>query len=71
MKKLHKFKVDAQHFIIVFNNGSKSNYDRFIAVYENGQPKQAIWGTTIKNTLVKEDILKIAKHGINLYIKQK
>lgn len=48
MKKIHQFKIDKEHSVIVFATSSNSNYNRFISVVRTDKPKDYLTGTTVK-----------------------
>lgn len=48
MKKLHTFKLSETYSIIVFDNNSPSNYNRFITLVDNVDKKSFLHGTTCK-----------------------
>lgn len=70
MKKLNRFKVDENHFMLVFRNGSNSNYNRFAATYHNDNKKQALTGTSLKTDTTKEEYIDYALDSLKSYYKQ-
>lgn len=67
MKKLHKYKLDNEHHVIVYDNNSKSNYNRFITVVLGST---ILWGTTLKPS-DKNEYIKEGQRGLNLYKNQR
>ena len=70
LKKLHKYKLNDTHSVIVYDNNSKSNYNRFVTIVENSHPTVALWGTTAKSTDTKKQYLEQGNYGLTLYNKQ-
>lgn len=54
MKLLHKLSIDEKHFVLVFDNNSPSNYNRFIAVVPKTKLKDYLTGCTMKTSTKKE-----------------
>lgn len=70
MKKINKFKIDANHFMLVFENGSNSNYNRFVATYHNDNKKQALTGTSLKTDTTKEQYINYGLSSLKMYYNQ-
>ena len=54
MKLLHTLSIDENHFVLVFDNNSPSNYCRFISVVPKSNKKDYLTGHTMKPTSKKE-----------------
>ena len=55
MKLLHKLSIDdTEHYILVWDNGSATNYNRFFAVVHKDNMKDYTTGSTIKEVSRKE-----------------
>ena len=65
MKLLSTYKIDNEHKLKVFENGSQSNYNRFIAIFRNGE-RNPLWGTTEKETTTKEQLIDRVKGILKL-----
>ena len=65
MRLINTYKIDNEHKLKVFDNNSQSNYNRFIAVFRNGE-KNALWGTTEKETTTKEQLIGRVKRTLKL-----
>lgn len=68
MKRKHVWKLDDSHKVIVYKTNSPSNYNLFVTVVANKNKKQALTGTTRKETDKKEDIISWAKISLKLYL---
>ena len=56
MKKIHQFKIDKEHSVIVFATNSNSNYNCFISVVRTDNTKEYLTGTTTKEMAKNEYI---------------
>lgn len=70
MKLLHKLVIDEDHYVLVFDNNSKSNYNRFISVVPKSNIKDYLIGHTMKPS-TKTEYKKEGIAALELFKKQK
>lgn len=66
MKKIHQFKINKEHSVIVFATSSNSNYNRFISVVRTDKPKYYIAGTTVKE-MPKNEYIEVGMAMLKHY----
>lgn len=54
MKLLHTLSIDDEHYVLVFDNNSPSNYNRFIAITTKSNKKEHLHGCSMKTSSKKE-----------------
>jgi len=70
MKKISRLKIDNEHFLIVFDNKSNSNYNRLVSIYHNKDTKHPLCGTILKETTSNEEYKNYGLDSLKRYYNQ-